>query len=500
MNVASLPRSHPADAVAIVSRGKDVTYGELRDHAARLAGGLVAQGVVPGDRVGIICGNNAQFVLAYLATLHAGAIAVPMNPGTPTPELQQQLALAGVRVLVVGPAAAQAVAGLDRAALPDLQTVVVPDGVDVDIPGAVSFDVLGDAEPVELVDRDDADPAVLMFTSGTVGAPRAATLTHGNLLANLEQIQRHPGRRQLPTDVTFGVLPLFHIFGLNVVLDLTLLTGAKVVLVERFDPVSAMEAIVKHGVTVLIGAPTMYAAWAGLPDADLRAFATVRIATSGAAKLAVEVAQRFEDRFDVRISEGYGLTEASPVVTTSTGTDAPFGSIGPAIPGVELRLVDDDGEDVLLGDTGELWVRGPNVFAGYWNDPEATAAAISPEGWLRTGDVGVMDDDGYVYLVDRAKDLIIVSGFNVYPAEVEDVLVEHPAVEACAVVGVAHPYTGETVKAFVVVRDGSVADEDELVSWCRDRLARYKCPTKVMFVDEIPTGTGGKLLRRALRS
>lgn len=497
MNVASLPAPHPADHVAVVSRGKEVTYGELREQVARFAGGLEGLGVRPGERVAIACGNTAMFVVAYLGALHAGAIAVPLNPGAPTPELQKQLALVGASVLVAAPGAAGAVAALDRSSLPDLRTVLVPEGVEVD--GAERVDALLTAEAVPLVERAADDPAVLMFTSGTVGAPRAATLTHGNLLANLEQIQRHPGRRQEPDDVTFGVLPLFHIFGLNVVLGLTLLAGSRVVLVERFDPVSAMEAIAKHGVTVLIGAPTMYAAWAGLPEADLRAFATVRIATSGAAKLPVEVAQRFEDRYDVRISEGYGLTEAAPVVTTSTGTSAPFGSIGPPLPGVEVRLVDADGSDVLVGDSGELWVHGPNVFAGYWNDPEATAAVLTADGWLRTGDVGVTDDEGNVYLVDRAKDLVIVSGFNVFPAEVEDVLSRHPAVAACAVVGVPHPYTGETVKAFVVLEDGHAADEDELVAWCREHLARYKCPTKVMFVDELPVGAGGKVLRRALR-
>jgi long-chain acyl-CoA synthetase len=496
VNVAALIAPHPPDTVALISRGKSFTYGELRDHVARLAGGLVGVGVCPGDRVGVACGNNANYVVSFLAALHAGAIAVPLNPTAPGPELTHQLARAGVKVLIVGPSATAVVAELDRDELAELDTVVALRPTDID--DAVAYDVLAAAEPIALVEREANDPAVLMFTSGTVGVPRAATLTHANLLANLDQIQAHPGRSQRADDVVLGVLPLFHIFGLNVVLGLTFLSGSRVVLVERFDPTSALEAIVRHGITVVIGAPTMYAAWASLPDADLRAFASVRIATSGAAKLAVEVAQRFEDRFDVHIAEGYGLTEAGPVLTVSSGTDAPFGSIGPPLPGVELRLVDGDGDDVLLGDSGELWARGPNVFAGYWNDPEATAAALTADGWLRTGDVAVMDDDGYVYLVDRAKDLIIVSGFNVFPAEVEEVLARHPAVAGCAVVGVAHPYTGEAVKAFVVLAPDRSADEDELAAWCAQHLARYKCPSKVMFVDELPTGSSGKVLRRAL--
>jgi long-chain acyl-CoA synthetase len=324
-------------------------------------------------------------------------------------------------------------------------------------------------------------------------------LTHDNLLSNLEQVQQVAARRQHRDDVIFGVLPMFHIFGLNVVLGLTLMSGASVVLIERFDPVSAIEAIETHGITVVTGPPTMWGAWASLPGADPRAFSTVRIAVSGAAKLPVETAQAIEDRFDVHIDEGYGLTEASPVVTSATGTNAPWGSIGSPLPGVEVRLVEPDGEDALIGDAGELWVRGPNVFKGYWNEPEATANALTDDGWLRTGDIAVVTDEGYIFLVDRAKDLIIVSGFNVYPAEVEEVLIEHPAVEAVAVIGVAHPYSGEAVKAYVVLEESQSAEEDDLIAWTADRLARYKCPSKIMFVDELPQGMAGKVLRRALR-
>jgi long-chain acyl-CoA synthetase len=278
-----------------------------------------------------------------------------------------------------------------------------------------------------------------------------------------------------------------------------LYTGSKVVLIERFDPSSGLDAIERHEITIISGAPPMWAAWASLPGVSPTAFRSVRIATSGAAKLAIEVAQLVEDRFGLHLNEGYGLTEASPVVTTAGGTNAPFGSIGTPVPGLEVRLVDADGEDVLVGDAGEIWVRGPNVFAGYYDDPQATAGALTPDGFLRTGDIAVVNDDGYLFLVDRAKDLIIVSGFNVYPAEVEDVLIEHPAIDAVAVVGVPHPYSGEAVKAYVVLTDGVSAEEDDIIAWCGDRLARYKCPDKIMFVDELPKGAGGKVLRRALR-
>jgi long-chain acyl-CoA synthetase len=224
----------------------------------------------------------------------------------------------------------------------------------------------------------------------------------------------------------------------------------------------------------------------------------VRLALTGAAKMPEEVARTFEARFGLPLREGYGLTEASPVVTSSVGVEPRIGSIGVPLPGVMIRLVDESGDDALDGDSGELWVKGPNVFVGYWEDPEATARALTPDGWLRTGDIAIVDD-GYLSIVDRAKDLVIVSGFNVYPTEVEEVLAEAPGVREVAVVGVPHPHTGEAVKAFVVVEPGANIDEEQLIQFCGEHLARYKCPTKVLFVDALPYGLGGKVLRRELR-
>jgi long-chain acyl-CoA synthetase len=497
VNLASIIEGHPAESVALVSRGKTTTYGELRSQVAALRGGLRGLGVRPGDRVAIATGNNWYFVSTYLAVLGLGAVAVPVNPLAPAPEIQHELAVTEARVLVAGPSAKASVNGIDRDALPALEHVVASVGAGVD--DSVDLDALLSSEPVDLVDREPEQLAVLMFTSGTAGPPRAAMLSHGNLLSNLEQVQQQPARRQDASDVIFGVLPMFHIFGLNVVLGLTLLTGARVVLIERFDPVSALEAIDKHHITVVTGPPTMWSAWASMPGVDPSAFSGVRIAVSGAAKMPVETSQLLEDRLGVHVEEGYGLTEASPVVTSATGSSAPRGSIGAPLPGVDVRLVDADGTDALIGDAGELWVRGPNVFRGYWQEPEATSSALTPDGWLRTGDIAIVDDNGHLFLVDRVKDLIIVSGFNVFPAEVEDVLIEHPAVDAVAVIGVPHPHSGEAVKAYVVLEAGSSAEEDDLIDWCAERLASYKCPTKVMFVDELPQGLAGKVLRRALR-
>jgi long-chain acyl-CoA synthetase len=253
-------------------------------------------------------------------------------------------------------------------------------------------------------------------------------------------------------------------------------------------------------VTVVPGSPAVWVAFAHFDEAPSDSLATVRLALSGAAKLPVSVAERVLERFGVAIAEGYGLTEASPIVTSSAGLAPVFGSVGRVLNGVEVRLVDEDGGDALVGDAGEIWVKGPNVFAGYLDDPEATARVLTPDGWLRTGDIAVVDDGGSLFIVDRAKDLIIVSGFNVFPAEVEEVLAQHPAVDAAAVVGVPHPLSGEAVRAYVVVREGEHVDGDDLIDFAGRHLARYKCPSSVTFVDELPHGMTGKVLRRELRS
>ena len=490
MNLGGIVDGHPGDAVALISRGKETTYGELRRQVASLRGALVRGGIAPGDRVAIACANNRGFVVTYLATLGVGAVAVPVNPTSPVAELQHELQVVRAKGLVAGPSAANAARDLDRSRLPDLQLLVVAEELD---------ELIEAGEDAPVVDRDPDDLAVMIFTAGTAGSPKAAMLSHGNLLANIRQTQAIPGRALTPEDVSFGVLPMFHIFGLNVVLGLSLAAGARVLLVERFDPVSAVDSIRDHGVTVLAGAPPMWNAWATLPGVAADAFATVRIAVSGASRLNPDVKDAMQARYGLSIEEGYGLTEASPTVTSSIGAEAVSGSIGRPVPGVEIRLVDVDGEDALLGDPGEIWVRGPNVFKGYWEDQAATDAALTRDGWLRTGDIAVVDDRGNLAIVDRAKDLVIVSGFNVFPAEVEDVLLDHPGVEAVAVVGVEHPHPGEAVKAYVKAAPGASLDEESLFEFCATRLARYKCPTKVLFVDEVPTGMGGKVLRRALR-
>lgn len=489
-NVGGMIEGHDPGAAALVSRGRVTTYGQLQHQVAGLRGGLLGIGVAPGDRVALVGNNGRHFVTAYLATVGIGAVAVPLNPTSPPAELARELRTVGASVAIVEPAALATVEALGGASVPSLHHVI-------DVAG---LDTLVDHAPAPLADTRPDDLAVLVFTSGTAGAPRAAMLSHRNLLASIESGHVLPDHLT-SDDVVYGVLPPFHIFGLNVAIGATLSAGACLVLAQRFDPSTAADAIREHAVTVVPGAPPLWQAFAQLDHLPADAFGSVRLALSGAAKLPEAVAQAMADRFGLTVREGYGLTEASPVVTTSVGIDVRRGSVGKVVDGVQVRLVDDGGNDVVTGDTGEIWVAGPNVFLGYRDDPDATARVLVEsrgERWLRTGDLGVVDEDGYLYLVDRAKDIVIVSGFNVYPAEVEEVLVAHPAVAQAAVIGVPHPHTGEAVKAYVVTEPGAHVDEGDLIDFCHVHLARYKAPSVVVFADELPRNLSGKLLRREL--
>jgi long-chain acyl-CoA synthetase len=495
MNLASIIETHPDSAIALISRGRETTYGALRSQVASMRGELSRMGVGKGDVVALLCGNTRYFVVSYLASVGIGAIVVPLNPTSPAPEIENELNVVKPTVVVIEPAAAAAWAQIASMTTNAIRIVIATEGHN--IAGAHTIDEFLSAAPAPIVDVEATHHAVYMFTSGTAGSPKAAILTHNNLFTNIRQanVAEHIG----PTDVTYGVLPLFHIFGLNVLLGTTLAGGGCVVLVQRFDPVSTIETIAERKVTIIPGAPSMWMALAQLDHPTADSFRGVRIALSGAAKLPEQISHSIAARFGLQIQEGYGLTEAAPVVTTSVGMEWTPGSIGRPVPGIELRLVDENGDDVLLGDSGEIWIRGENIFAGYLNDPEATARVLSRDGWLRTGDIAVVDEDGHLYMVDRAKDLIIVSGFNVFPAEVEGVLASHPDIAEVSVIGTAHPHTGEAVRAYVVARNGVHLDEDALVDYCRTKLARYKCPSKVMFVDSLPRNISGKVLRYALR-
>ena len=490
---------------AALAGPESLTYGQLSTRVAAVAT-VVARTAAPGDRVVIVAGNESAFVVAYLGVLAAGAVAVPVNVGSPSHELRRELdavepvlALASAAnadlarraVAQPGPRSEESFKESPRRGIPV---------VDVDELGESAAGESG-AGPA-IVAREPSDLAVLLFTAGTAGAPKPAMLTHGSLLANIEQMQSHPGLQLTAADVALGVLPLFHVYGLNVVLGLALHAGASVSLIDHFHPVETLARVRNDRVTVVAGVPAIYDAWIGLDDASAprAALETVRLCVSGATTLPEKTVVAMRDRFGLAVHDGYGLTEASPVVTTTAVVTEPRpGSIGPPLPGVEVRLLDRDGNDALVGDPGQLVVRGPNVFAGYWGDAAATDVALV-DGWLHTGDIAVADGDGWLTLVDRAKDIIIVSGFNVFPGEVEDALRSHRDVADAAVIGEPHPRTGETVVAFVVPRPGQAPDPVELLRHAGRQLARYKLPTRVEVVDALPRTLAGKLVRRALSS
>ena len=492
MNLPGLLRDSASklpDKVAFLAGGKasdGITYAELDRAVDDVAVGLRKLGVAPGDRVAIGMHNVMYFPISYFGVLRAGAVVVPLNVMLTPEEVARVLTDSGAK-FVLG--AAPFVEVIRAGAPADVTVISTDDWKQLE----------GHGEHFDPEVGED-DLAVLAYTSGTTGEPKGAMLTHGNLLANLRQQMAIPDAHVEESDVVFLALPLFHIFGLNVGLGLVVLNGASGVLVERFEPVPTLRLIHDHRISILFGAPTMYSAWISVPGADQYDLSSVRLAVSGAAPLAPDVLRDFRDLFGVPIYEGYGLTETAPTLMSNRMSEAPrAGSIGKPLPDVEYRLLDDEGNDVELGDPGEIAVRGPNVFKGYWQRPQDTERAFVDGGWFRTGDVAVADEEGYVYIVDRKRDLIIVSGFNVFPSEVETALIASPKIAEAAVIGVAHPYTGESVKAYVVLEPGTNATEQELIDEARLRLARFKAPTSIDIVDDLPHLPTGKVLKRALR-
>lgn len=494
MNISQLVEGNRGSARVALRHGEaETTYDELLTSARRVHAGLAALGVAAGDRVMLLAGTTPDVVAVLFGVLRCGAIAVPINPTAPRPEMQAELDVVNPALVVVGPTGSQTLEACSVAC-----PVVALPGASV--ASAIEYrDFVVDAE-LELVDREPGDVALMLFTSGTAGLPKAAMLTHGNLSAAADQVDAHTSGLVTADDVAFGVLPLFHILGLSMLLGSLLRVEASLVLVERFDPKSALQLIDRHGVTLISGPPALWGALADQPGVTPNDFRSVRIAISGAAALTRDIVQKVQSNLGVALSQGYGLTEASPGLTLGLGTGAPAMSVGRPLPGIQMRLVDASGNDVPVGDKGEVWARGDNIFVGYLDDAEATAQALMPDGWLRTGDVAVVDDDGFLYIVDRHKDLIVVSGFNVFPAEVEQALTDHPELREAAVVGVEDPATGESVKAYVVVVAGSTIAEADVIAHCEERLARYKCPVSVVILDDLPRGTTmGKVRRRELR-
>jgi long-chain acyl-CoA synthetase len=486
------------DKTAVIFRDQRTTYRELNERANQVANALIRLGIQPGDRVGLYMHNVPLFMEAYYGILKAGASVVPMNVLYKAGEVEYILNDSGARALLTfGPFAQVALAAAANAS--ELRHVVV--AAPQELPGTLPWrTIIGEAptnEPSVVVHPEQI--AVICYTSGTTGRPKGAMLSHRNLIANCEQGMAIPQFATRPDDVVWLALPLFHIYAMNVGMNLAVTNTASMVLIERFEPQSSLEAIQKYRCTVLYGAPPMFVAWAQLPNLGDYDLSSLRLISSGAAALPVPVLERFKALSGVDISEGYGLSEASPVVSTNVaGPVIKPGTAGPALPGVEVKIVDEQGREVSRGESGELICRGANIMLGYWHQPEATAETLR-DGWLHTGDIATMDEDGYIAIVDRKKDMINVSGFNVYPREVEEVLFRYPAVADASVVQYPDPYQGESVMAFVVLKQGETATESEIIEFCRSQIATFKCPRRVVFRDELPKNNTGKVLRRELR-
>jgi long-chain acyl-CoA synthetase len=499
-------RNH-GDRVALVQGERQLTFRDVDEQARRLAHALAQRGIRPGDRIAVACPNLIEFPVVYYGILKAGAVVVPMNVLMKSEEIRYYLEDSGAKVLFCFAGTpeldlgAQGRAAFDMVATCEHFILIGPaEGV----PGESYSDVLGPADPdFESVLGSESDTAVILYTSGTTGQPKGAELSHTNLVLNALGCNRLFQHSEERPDTMLVCLPLFHTFGATVLMNAGFAAGSTLVLVPRFTGEVALDLIVQHRVTFFAGVPTMY--WALLnaltPDHDVAAVRDhMRVAVSGGASLPVQILEDFRERLGVGILEGYGLSETSPVATFNhLGRTSKPGSIGQAVWGVEVRLVDDEWRTVTsTEEIGEIAIRGYNVMKGYLNRPEATSAVMH-DGWFRTGDLARRDDEGYFFIVDRAKDMVIRGGFNVYPREVEEVLMRHPAVSLAAVIGVPHEEHGEEIKAFIVPVPGEDVSEDDLITYCRQHLAAYKYPRSVEFLSALPMTSTGKILKRELR-
>jgi len=480
-------RERHGERTALKLDDNEVSYEMLDEATKRLVGVLQDKGFEGGDRVGIMLPNVPYFAVIYYGVLRAGGTVVPMNPLLKGREVEFYLSDPGAKILFAWHDFAEAAEKGAEAA--GAECVLVKPG---------EFEQLvGGAEPVEgMVDVAPDDTAVILYTSGTTGKPKGAELTHSNLKKNTEVAR---SLFDLGDDaITLGALPLFHSFGQTCGLNATVAGGGCLTLIPRFDPEKALEIIQRDKVTVFEGVPTMYGAMLNLENRDQYDTSTLKVCASGGAAMPGEILRGFEDAFGCKVLEGYGLSETSPVASFNhPDKERKIGSIGTPIEGVEMKVVDDDGNEVPQGEIGEIVIKGHNVMKGYWNRPDATEESIK-DGWFSTGDMAKVDEDGYFFIVDRKKELIIRGGYNVYPREVEEVLYEHPAVLEAAVIGVEDPEMGEEVGAAIVVKEGENLSEDDVKSYVKEQVAGYKYPRKVWFVDELPKGPTGKILKREI--
>jgi len=493
LNLASLlteSAERSPDAPAIRLGEAELAYAELDDRSARLATLLREKGIEPGDRVGVMLPNVPEFPIAYYGVLRAGGIVVPMNVLLKEREIAFYLGDSGAKLLLAWHGFAEEA----RAGAADAGAELV------EVEPAAFAATLAELEPSPgVADTAEDDIAVLLYTSGTTGKPKGAELTHLNLARNAE-ISSRTTCQVGAGDVVLGALPLFHSFGQSVGMNASLRVGACLTLVPKFDPDDALATMQRDRVTHFYGVPTMFGALLHHPERERFDTSTLRTCVTGGASMPVEVLRGFEDGFGAKVLEGYGLSETSPVASSNhPDMERKPGSIGTPIEGVEMRVVNEDDEPVSRGEVGEIVIRGHNIMKGYWQQPEATAEAMRG-GWFHSGDMARVDEDGYFYIVDRKKDLIIRGGYNVYPREVEEVLYEHPKIREAAVVGVPHDEWGEEIGAAVVLHEGEELDPEEVSAYVKDRIAAYKYPRVVWFLDDLPKGPTGKILKREIET
>lgn len=512
MNLVSCVRQQAAEQpekIAYHFMGKDTSYGEFEHTVGRFAQGLQDLGVQKGDHVAFLLGNTPHYLIALYATMRLGATAIPVNPIYTPDEISYILRNGDVKAVIALDALLPLVE-VGVQAFPEVVTFVVCETT-ADVAEKIAAlseeakakthlfshivaSATGSLEPVNIAQDDTA---IILYTSGTTGNPKGAMLTHGNVYSNARDVSTYLGYRA--NDRIIATLPVFHVFALTVVVNAPLISGATVLLTPRFSPSEIFTLAREQQATVFAGVPTMYNFLYLLPEGKPEDFSTIRLAISGGASLPVALLHNFEKKFNVRVSEGYGLSEASPVTCFNPlDRERKAGSIGTSINNVENRVVDVNGIDVPVGEVGELVVRGPNVMKGYYKMPEETAMAIR-DGWLYTGDLAKVDDEGYFYIVDRKKDMIIVGGYNVYPREVEEVLFAHDNIVEAAVVGYPDPNFGEAVHAYIVLKEVAATTTDDILAYCAKHMVKYKVPKVVEILDELPKNTTGKILRRTLK-
>ncbi|MDM0111140.1 long-chain fatty acid--CoA ligase [Variovorax sp. J22R133] len=496
---------------AICFLDKSLTYSQLNAAANQVANGLRAMGIQKGDKVVLACPNLPFFPVVYYGILKAGAVVVPINVLLKAPEIAFHLKDSQAKAFFCFegspelPLGQEGAAGAREAGTGNFIVITADPTKPSAIEGARTLGQLMSGQPTtgDYEQTSETDTAVILYTSGTTGKPKGAELSHANLalnIANSALLGKVDSK-----DTYLITLPLFHSFGQTVQMNAAVMVGATAVLLPRFEPDAAFAAMQRHGVTIFAGVPTMFIALLNLPGAkerhDIPAIAAkMRVAFSGGAAMPTAVMTAFEKEFGVMVLEGFGLSETSPVASFSfMESEREAGSVGQPLYGVEIKLVDESGSTVPQGERGEICIRGHNVMKGYFNRPEATADAIR-DGWFHSGDIGQFNEKGNLFIVDRVKDMIIRGGFNVYPRELEEVLSTHPAVATVAVIGVPHDTHGEEIKAVLVLKPGQKAAPDEVLAWCKERMAGYKYPRIIEIVESLPMTATGKILKRELRT